>query len=103
MHVFFGEILSALYLSSGGIFLAPILSTILMVLFHSILLHTDLAGIANWPILGKLVIIGTATWLYQLFRTRSAAHSRIAIVIPFSYLGVVFEGYFGVSLALLRK
>lgn len=76
------------------IILAPILGTIPVLAYPSVFLQANIYTYESWPILATLVLAGISTWLYQVFRTRSAAHGRVAIVMPFSYLGVVFAGLF---------
>ncbi len=75
------------------IMLAPILGTIPMLVSPSIIL--DLPATAmQWSVISTLVLAGFSTWLSQLYRAKSAAHGRIAVIMPFSYLGVVFAGLF---------
>ncbi len=76
------------------IILAPILGTVPMFTHPSLIFNFPLEKAAQWPVIGTLVLAGISTWGYQLYRAKSAANGRVGIVMPFSYLGVVFAGLF---------
>jgi drug/metabolite transporter (DMT)-like permease len=76
------------------IVLAPVLGTIPLCVHPSLILDVRAQEVVSWVIIGKLVLAGVSTWLYQLYRSKSAALGRVSVVMPFSYLGVVFAGCF---------
>lgn len=71
---------------------SPVLATLLLLFDPSIFSGISIPKIEHWDILGKLVAAGIGSWLYQLYRAKSVAHARVSIVMPFTFLGVVFVG-----------
>lgn len=76
------------------IVLAPFLGTIPMLADPKLIFDFNFDLNLKWVVLAKLVLAGISTWGYQIYRTQSAAHGRVAVVLPFSYLAVVFAGFF---------
>lgn len=76
------------------IILAPVLGLVPVIIDPFLVMRIDMPKEDYLLVGGKLLMAGFCTWLYQLYRSKSAAHGRVGVVMPFSFLGVVFAGTF---------
>lgn len=80
-HIAFFQMISSIFISA--------IPAIFIVSYRGVHSLDPLWTLKN---MNMLVVMGIASWIYQLYRTKAMTYAPVSVVMPFGYLGVIFVG-----------